>query len=249
MKISIVGGGPGALDLLTLRAIDCLKEAEVLVWTDSLICPAITDLAPENCERISTSSLTLEEILTVLIDRCKKGKKVVRLHDGDPCLYSTLAEQINGLSKEGIDVEVVPGISAYQATASALKAELTIPGITQTIVISRSGGRTGMPSNEKLEKLAAIGATLCLYLSARHIEDVEKELLKYYPKETLVAIGYRVTWEDEILKVVPLNQISSVSRENGFIRTTLFIVSPALNSTENRSKLYDPSHSHLFRKR
>ena len=123
--VSIVGAGPGAIDLMTIRALDRLKQAEVLVWTDSLIPPEISELAPKGCEKIRTSSLTLEEILTLLIDRHKKGKKIVRLHDGDPCLYGAIYEQICGLKEAGIEVEVVPGISAYQATAASLKAELT----------------------------------------------------------------------------------------------------------------------------
>ena len=246
-QICIVGAGPGALDLMTIRALEKLKEAEVLVWADSLIPKAITEFAPKTCERIRTSSLTLEEIIDLLVDRHKKGKKIVRLHDGDPCLYGALSEQICRLAEAGIEVEVVPGISAYQATAAALKTELTIPNEIQTIVLSRAGGRTGMPEREKLENLASIGASLCLYLSARHIKEVETTLLEHYPSNTPVAIGYRVSWEDEWLKVVPLNEMASTSINHGLIRTTLYVVSPALGKTKNRSKLYTPSHSHLFR--
>ncbi len=246
-SICIVGAGPGASDLLTLRAAERLKCAQVLIWTDSLICPEIIKMVPKSCERIRTSSMTLEEIIPILINRCKEGKKVVRLHDGDPCLYGALAEQICRLSDAGIEVEVVPGISAYQATASSLKAELTIPGITQTIVLSRASGRTGMPEREQLENIAALGASLCLYLSARHVEEVQETLLKHYPKDTPVAIGYRVSWPEQWLKIVPLSQIAKVSKERKLIRTTLYIVSSAFKAKENRSKLYSSKHDHLFR--
>ena len=246
--IYIVGVGPGALDLMTLRALDRLKQAEVLVWADSLIPPQISALAPDKCERISTSSLTLEEILNLLIDKHKTGKRIVRLHDGDPCLYGALSEQICGLAEADIGVEVVPGVSAYQATAAALKAELTIPNEVQTIILTRSSGRTGTPERESLKNLASIGASLCLYLSARHVKEVEKTLLDYYQADTPVAIGYRVSWDDQWLKVVPLNQMASTSIKHGLIRTTLYVISPALNPKKNRSKLYTPSHSHLFRK-
>ena len=155
-RISIVGAGPGATDLLTLRAAEHLKQAEVLVWTDSLVSPDIAALAPESCERIRTSSMTLEEVLPLLVNRAQAGKRVVRLHDGDPCLYGALSEQICGLADAGIEVEVVPGLSAYQATAAALKAELTIPGLVQTIVLSRAGGRTGVPERENLQHLSLI---------------------------------------------------------------------------------------------
>ena len=246
--IYIVGVGPGALDLMTLRALDRLKQAEVLVWADSLIPPQISALAPDECERISTSSLTLEEILNLLIDKHKTGKRIVRLHDGDPCLYGALSEQICGLAEADIEVEVVPGVSAYQATAAALKAELTIPNEVQTIILTRSSGRTGTPERESLKNLASIGASLCLYLSARHVKEVEKTLLDYYQADTPVAIGYRISWDDQWLKVVPLNQMASTSIKHGLIRTTLYVISPALNPKKNRSKLYTPSHSHLFRK-
>ena len=248
-KLSIVGAGPGAPDLLTLRAAERIKDAEVLVWTDSLVSPQIADLAPKPCERIRTSSLTLEEVLPLLINRVQQGKRVVRLHDGDPCLYGALSEQVCGLADAGIDVEVVPGLSAYQATASALTAELTIPGLVQTIVLSRAGGRTGVPERERLEQLASLRASLCLYLSARHVEDVQARLLQHYPANTPVAIGYRVSWPDQWIKVVPLEQMASASRERNLIRTTLYVVSPAMAAGQQRSKLYSPEHDHLFRQK
>ena len=244
----IVGAGPGAPDLLTLRAARLLEQAEVLVWTDSLINPQIAALAPAGCERIRTSSLTLEEVLAVVQERALAGKRVVRLHDGDPCLYGALAEQICRLADAGLAVEVVPGLSAYQATAAALNQELTIPGLVQTIVLGRAGGRTGVPERESLQRLAALRASLCLYLSARHVEEVQEELLRHYPADTPVAIGYRVSWPDQWLTVVPLTQMAAVSRERQLIRTTLYVVSPALAAgAEARSRLYSASHQHLFR--
>jgi precorrin-4/cobalt-precorrin-4 C11-methyltransferase len=173
---------------------------------------------------------------------------VVRLHDGDPGLYGAIAEQICRLTDAGIGVEVIPGVSAYQAAAAALHQELTIPGLVQTIVLSRSGGRTGMPERESLERLAALGASLCLYLSARHVEEVQQELLRHYPPETPVAIGYRVSWPDQWLTVVPLTAMAATSRERELIRTTLYIVSPALAAAGSaRSRLYAADHHHLFR--
>ena len=206
--ISIVGAGPGAIDLLTIRALDRIKNADVLIWTDSLISPDIADLTTKNCEKFRTSSLTLEQILELLITKAKQGRKVVRLHDGDPCLYGALSEQICGLADEGLEVEVIPGISAYQATAAELQKELTIPGVVQTIVLSRTNGRTRVPESENLENLAKIRATLCLYLSARHIEDVQEQLLRHYQEDTPVAIAHRVTWQDQWLKIVPLKTVS-----------------------------------------
>ena len=245
--ISIVGAGPGAPDLLTRRAEDRIANADVLIWTDSLVSPQIADLAPAGCEKIRTSTLTLEQVLPLMIERVNTGKNVVRLHDGDPCLYGALSEQVSRLADAGIEVEVVPGISAYQATASALKAELTIPGLVQTIVLSRSGGRTGVPEREELSHLASLQASLCLYLSARHVDEVQSTLLEHYPADTQVAIGYRVSWPDESLDLVPLDQMAKVTHDRNLIRTTLYVISPAFSSTKLRSKLYSPDHDHLFR--
>lgn len=243
-----MGAGPGAPDLLTLRAARAIEAAEVLVWTDSLVSPQIAALAPASAERIRTSTLTLEQVLEVLIDRARAGKRVVRLHDGDPCLYGALAEQVSRLSEAGLAVEVVPGLSAYQATAAALQAELTIPGLVQTIVLSRASGRTGVPEKESLERLAALGASLCLYLSARHVEEVQEVLLAHYPADTPVAIGYRVSWPDQWITVVPLSQMAETSRQRQLIRTTLYVVSPALDAPQQaRSRLYSSAHNHLFR--
>lgn len=247
-KVWIVGAGPGAPDLLTLRAARTIEQAEVLIWTDSLVNPQLAAMAPEGCERIRTSTLTLEEVMALMLERAAAGKRVVRLHDGDTCLYSALHEQLCRLLDADVEVEVVPGLSAYQATAAALQAELTIPGLVQTIVLSRAGGRTGVPEREALASLAALQASLCLYLSARHVEDVQAELLLHYPADTPVAIGYRVSWPDQWIQVVPLADMARVSQERELIRTTLYVVSPALAPPgEARSRLYSASHNHLFR--
>ena len=245
--ISFVGAGPGAPDLLTLRAAERLKHADLLVWTDSLVCPQIVDLAPQGCKRIRTSTLTLEQVVPELISGHRQGKRVVRLHDGDTSLYSAINEQICALNDADLPVEVIPGISAYQATASTLNRELTIPGLVQTIVLSRAGGRTGVPETEELDRLAALRSSLCLYLSARHVEEVQQKLLNAYPPETPVAIAHRVSWPDEWISIVPLHAMAQTTLERKLIRTTLYIVSPALVEGQQRSKLYSPDHDHLFR--
>ena len=247
-KVWIVGAGPGAPDLLTLRAARTIEQAEVLIWTDSLVNPQLAAMAPEHCERVRTSTLTLEEVMDVMLDRAARGQRVVRLHDGDTCLYSALHEQLCRLQDAEVDVEVVPGLSAYQATAAALQAELTIPGLVQTILLSRAGGRTGVPERERLEQLASLQASLCLYLSARHVEEVQAELLQHYPADTPVAIAYRVSWPDQWIQVVPLAEMAQVSQQRELIRTTLYVVSPALAPPgQARSRLYSASHHHLFR--
>jgi precorrin-4/cobalt-precorrin-4 C11-methyltransferase len=219
-----------------------------LVWADSLVSPQIAALAPAGCERLRSGNLTLEQVLAAMLAGVQRGLRVVRLHDGDPCLYGALQEQISRLADANIAVEVIPGISAYQATAAALGAELTIPGLVQTIVLSRASGRTGTPERESLERLASLGASLCLYLSARHVEEVQSLLLRHYPSDTPVAVGYRVSWPDQQLQVVPLQQLAEFSRQQGHERTTLYIVSAALGASgAARSRLYSPDHQHLFR--
>ena len=246
--VQIVGAGPGAPDLMTVRAQRAVEQAELLIWADSLVAPEIAALAPENCERLRSGNLTLESVMEAMLDGIRRGKRVVRLHDGDPCLYGALQEQIARLADADVAVEVIPGISAYQATAAALNAELTFPGLVQTIVLSRASGRTGTPERESLERLAALQASLCLYLSARHVEEVQQVLIQHYPADTLVAVGYRVSWPDQQLELVPLSELAAYSQAKGLERTTLYVVSTALAASgQARSRLYSPDHDHLFR--
>lgn len=243
-----MGAGPGAPDLLTIRAHQRIREAQVLIWTDSLVSPAVAAIAPADCTRISTRSLTLDAVLEVVLEGVRADRRVVRLHDGDPCLYGALHEQICRLAEAGVTVEVVPGVSAYQATAAVLGQALTIPGVVQTIVLTRAAGRTGTPEREALRQVAALRASLCLYLSARHVEAVQEELLHHYPPDTPVAIAFRISWPDERLLVTTLGAMAATTTEHKLIRTTLYLVSPALAASPNcRSRLYSPSHTHLFR--
>lgn len=246
--MAIVGAGPGAPDLLTIRAHQRIREAQALVWADSLVSPAIAALAPADCVRISTRSLTLEAVMQVMLQQARADKRVVRLHDGDPCLYGALHEQICRLAEACVDVEVVPGVSAYQATAAALGQALTIPGTVQTVVLTRASGRTGTPEREALRRIAALQASLCLYLSAHHIEAVQEELLLHYPPETPVAIAFRISWPDERLLITTLAAMAATTTEQKLTRTTLYLVSPALAASPTCcSRLYAPSHTHLFR--
>ena len=246
--VQIVGAGPGAPDLLTVRAQRAIEAAELLIWTDSLVAPQIAALAPAGCEKLRSGNLTLEQVLEAMLDGVRRGLRVLRLHDGDPCLYGALQEQIARLADADVAVEVIPGISAYQATAATLNAELTIPGLVQTIVLSRASGRTGTPERESLQKLAALQASLCLYLSARHVDEVQAVLLEHYPAETPVAVGYRVSWPDQRLQLVPLSAMAEHSHAEGLERTTLYVVSPALSASgAARSRLYSSDHDHLFR--
>ncbi|MEH1917146.1 precorrin-4 C(11)-methyltransferase [Nostoc sp.] len=247
-SVYIVGAGPGDPDLLTVKAQKLLAAADVILFADSLVPEQILELCRKDAEIIRTANQTLEEILAIMIDRVRwQHKSLVRLHSGDPSLYSAIHEQMHLLAEADIPFEVIPGISAFQAAAAKLKIELTVPGLVQTIILTRISGRTEVPTTEELATLAAHQASLCLYLSARHVENAQAKLLEHYPPETLIAICFRIGWPDEKIRVVPLNQMADCTHQEKLIRTTLYIISPALSTTTGRSRLYHPEHSHLFR--
>ncbi|NJR58739.1 MAG: precorrin-4 C(11)-methyltransferase [Cyanobacteria bacterium CRU_2_1] len=253
--VYIVGAGPGDPDLLTVKAQTLLMQADVILFADSLVPPQILELVRSDAEIVRTANKTLEEILPLMIERVRSHKSVIRLHSGDPCLYGAVHEQMQALIAAEIPFEVIPGISAFQAAAAKLKVELTVPGLVQTIILTRISGRTHVPESEELASLAAHKASLCLYLSARHIEDAQERLLQHYPSNTPVAICFRLGWSDEKIWVVPLSQMAEVTEREKLIRTTMYVISPALESVKpgfmggdgRRSRLYNPDHSHLFR--
>ena len=246
----IVGAGPGDPDLLTIRAQKLLSQADVVLFADSLIPHQILQIVRPNAEIIRTADKTLEEILPILIDRVRSHQLVVRLHSGDPSLYSAIHEQMQALAAADIPFEVVPGISAFQAAAAKLKLELTVPGLVQTLILTRISGRTQVPETEELAALAAHRASLCLYLSARHVWAAQAKLLQHYSPDLPIAICFRLGWEDEKIRVVPLSQMAETTDRENLVRTTLYVISPALEGQEtagHRSRLYSPDHDRLFR--
>ncbi|MFZ4639064.1 MAG: precorrin-4 C(11)-methyltransferase [Nodosilinea sp.] len=261
--VYIVGAGPGDPELLTVKAQRLLRQADAVLYANSLVPRQILDWVRPEADRIGTANLTLEEILPLMIERVRAGQAVVRLQSGDPSLYSAIHEQIQALAAAAIPFEVIPGISAYQAAAARLNAELTIPGLVQSIILTRISGRTQVPDGEDLAALAAHQTSLCLYLSARHVEAAQTQLMAHYPPHTPVAVCYRLGWPDEQIWRVPLGEMAAVTRRYNLIRTTLYLVSPALalspdalatGETSNlmedrlpRSRLYNPDHNHLFR--
>jgi precorrin-4/cobalt-precorrin-4 C11-methyltransferase len=246
-KVYIVGAGPGDPDLLTVKAQKLLAKADVILFADSLIPEQILDICRQDAEIIKTANKTLEEILPIMLEGVRSQKSVVRLHSGDPSLYSAIHEQMQLLAEANISFEVIPGISAFQAAAAKLKVELTVPNLVQTIILTRISGRTEVPTTEELASLAAHQASLCLYLSARHVAEAQAKLLAHYPAQTQVAICFRVGWPDEKIRVVPLEKIAECTNQEQLIRTTLYIISPALSPAVGRSRLYHPQHNRLFR--
>ena len=247
--VYIIGAGPGDPELLTLKAYRILTQADTIFYAHSLVPKQILQDVRSDAELIPTGNKTLEDIVPLMIEKVKQRKIVVRLHSGDLTLYSAIAEQMTMLAEADIDFELVPGISAFQAAAAKLQTELTIPELVQTIILTRiSGQASSVPKSEDLADLAAHKASLCLYLAARHVAQAQTKLLQHYAPDTVVAICYRIGWQDEQIWLVPLEKMSTTTKENNLIRTTLYLISPALQAVvSTRSALYNPTHSHLFR--
>jgi precorrin-4/cobalt-precorrin-4 C11-methyltransferase len=269
--VYIIGAGPGDPELLTVKAQKILAQADVIVLADSLVPPQMLQGVRPDAELVRTGNKTLEEIVPLMIERVRSQKSVVRLHSGDLSLYSAIHEQMQSLAEASIPFELIPGISAFQAAAAKLGVELTVPGLVQSIILTRISGRaSAVPESEELASLAAHQASLCLYLSARHVEDAQAKLLEHYPADTPVAVCFRIGWPDEKIWLVPLEQMAALTQAENLIRTTLYLISPALRTARNeltsqtdfslstpesvdtghelaRSRLYHPEHSHLFR--
>ncbi len=247
--VYFIGAGPGDPELLTLKAYKILIQADVIVVANSLVPTQMLRDIRKDAEVVRTGNKTLEEILPLMIERVRSNLAVVRLHSGDLTLYSAIHEQMATLREAEIPYKLIPGISAFQDAAAKLGIELTVPNLVQTIILTRISGRaSSVPEAEELASLAAHKASLCLYLAARHVETAQEKLLQHYEADTPVGICFRLGWEDERILVVPLEKMAKTTIEEDLIRTTLYVISPALRKGKDaRSRLYHPEHSHLFR--
>lgn len=252
--VYIVGAGPGDPDLLTVKAARLIAQADAIFYTDSLVPSQILQTAQVQALRVRTANQTLEALLPQMVEQVRAGKVVVRLHDGDPCLYGAMHEQLQALALADVSVEIIPGISAYQLAAARLGIELTVPGLVQSIILTRISGRTQVPEAEELASLAAHRASLCLYLSARHVAAAQAQLMAHYPEDMAIAVCFRLGWPDERIWQVPLKEMAALTEREKLIRTTLYVISPALGAAQQRrnaagvrSRLYNPEHEHLFR--
>jgi precorrin-4 C11-methyltransferase len=248
-KVHFVGAGPGDPELLTLKGRRALAQADVIVYAGSLVAEEVLRHASPTAVLHNSAPLTLEEVMDRLIAAIRAGKRVVRLHSGDTSIYSAIHEQMTRLDQAGIGYEVIPGISSFQAAAAALQAELTLPEVAQTVILTRAEGETPMPSGEALVELAKHRSTLCIFLSARLADSVQEQLLIAYPPDTPAAILYRVSWPDEKIVLTELRHLAEEVRQHKLARTTLILVGDALRGSETRSRLYDRTHGHLFRAR
>jgi precorrin-4/cobalt-precorrin-4 C11-methyltransferase len=251
--VRFIGAGPGDPELITVKGMRFLQEADRVVYTGSLVPETLLQYCKKDVNAYDSSSLTLEQTHALLKEGFEAGERVVRLHTGDPSLYGAIDEQIALLERDGIAYEVTPGVSAAFAAAAAMNQELTIPEISQTVILTRLGGRTPVPERERLASLASHRATLVIYLSVQHIEEVVVQLKAHYPADTPAIIAYRVSWPEQKLIRGTLENIAEKVRAAKIERQALIFVGEVFKikgvagEKIKRSKLYDETFGHLFR--
>ena len=248
--VYFVGSGPGDPELITIKAKKLIEQADIIVYSGSLLNPKILEYTKKDAQLYDAALLDREKIYSILRDSTKQGKLAIRFHDGDPGLFSTIREQIDKLEKDGLQCIIVPGITAILGAAAAMNLELTLPGNTQTVIITRAEFRTPVPEREKISELAKHGATMVFYLSVHLISDIVEEILKggIYNKETPAAVVYRATWEDQKIIKGTLGNIVNKTKESKIIKTALIIVGDVLAPTNYQfSKVYDAGFTHGYR--
>ena len=246
--VHFVGAGSGAPDLITVRGAKLLRQADVVIYAGSLVNPALLEDIKPGCEVYNSAKMTLEQVISVIRAAEDAGKTTVRLHTGDPCLYGAVREQFDELEKLKISYDVCPGVSAFCGAAAALKAEYTLPDVSQTVIITRTPGRTPVPERQSIRALAAHGATMVLFLSTSLTEHLQTELLAGgYPEDTPAAIVYKATWPEERIFRCPLSALHQTVTKNGLTKTALIVVGGCLGKAYLRSLLYDPAFTTEFR--
>lgn len=248
--VSFLGAGPGDPELITIKARRLLDEADLVIYAGSLVNPKLLSSCKAGAKLVDSAGMDLEAITELMVKSARAGENVVRLQTGDPSFYSALHEQSAVLDDEEIPFEVVPGVSSAFASAATLKKGLTMPGVTQTIILTRLSGKTPVPEAEGLSSLAVHGATLCIFLSISMIDEVVKELTGPYPPDTPAAVVYRASWPDELIIRSTLKEIADEVRSAGINKHAMIIVSPTLGDSDikaAKSKLYDSGFSHGFR--
>ena len=247
--IVFVGAGPGAEDLITVRGQQYLKEADIIIYAGSLVNPGLLQVKKEGCEVYNSAYMTLEEVLEVMYAGEKEGKRIVRLHTGDPCLYGAIREQMDALEERQIPYEVCPGVSSFCGAAAALHAEYTLPDISQSVVITRMAGRTPVPDKESIRSFAAHQATMVLFLSTSLTEKLQGELLAGgYGETTPAAVVYKATWPEEKIFRCTVGTLHKTVTENGMKKTALIVVGGCLGGEYLRSLLYHPDFTTEYRK-
>lgn len=247
-KVYFIGAGPGDPDLITVKGRKILEGADVVIYAGSLVSKEHLNFCRKTAEIYNSASMTLKEVMEVMKDSYSDGKVIVRLHTGDPSIYGAIKEQMDELSKLNIPYEVVPGVSSFTAAAAAIKKEFTLPGVSQTVILTRVQGRTPVPQTEDLENLARIGASMAIFLSVSMMDKVVQKLKAGYGRNVPIAVIKMATWEDEKCIIGTLNDILDKVKSENITKTAQILVGDFIDCNYKNSLLYDENFSHGYRK-
>ncbi len=246
--ISFVGAGPGDADLITVKGRRLIEEADIVIYAGSLVSHSHLDYCKTECCKYDSSVMTLEEIIDVMTKGDDEGKRIVRLHTGDPSIYGAIKEQMDRLDELNIKYEVIPGVSSFTASCAAIKSEFTLPGVSQTVIVTRLAGKTPVPERESLEALASHHSSMAIFLSAGNIDGVVDKLKEGYGRADVpVAVVYKATWEDQKIIMGTLEDISDKVKMVGIRNFAQILVGDFIDCNYQRSRLYDPSFSTGYR--
>ena len=246
--VHFIGAGPGDPELLTIKGKKLIDQADVIIYAGSLVNKEVLAGAKEGAQIYNSATMTLEEVIDVMKDADAMGLDVARVHTGDPAIFGAHREQMDELDRLGIAHEVIPGVSSFLATAAALQKEYTLPGVSQTVILTRMEGRTPMPPKEKLRDLAKHNSTMIIFLSVGMIDQLAETLKEEYREDTPVAVVYKASWEDQKIVIGNLTNIAEKVKEAGITKTALTVVGDFLGDEYELSKLYDKTFTHEFRK-
>ncbi|KEI00348.1 precorrin-4 C(11)-methyltransferase [Clostridium botulinum] len=244
--ITFVGAGPGDVELITIKGRRAIEEADIVIYAGSLVAKEHLKFCKNGVKIYNSASMTLEEVIDVM--KNNKDKNIVRLHTGDPSIYGAIKEQMDELDEINLEYKVIPGVSSFTAAASSIKREFTLPGVSQTVILTRIEGKTPVPEKERLEKLAEIGASMAIFLSVSMIEKVVKSLKNGYKRNVPIAVIQRATWNDEKIVMGTLDDIAEKVKKENITKTAQILVGDFIDCEYEKSLLYDKNFSHMFRK-
>lgn len=247
-KVYFIGAGPGDPELITIKGQRIIKEADIIIYAGSLVPKEVIDCHKDEALIYNSATMTLEEVMDITIKGIKSGKKVARVHTGDPSIFGAHREQMDILDENNIEYEVIPGVSSFLAAAASLKKEYTLPDVSQTVICTRLSGRTKVPKRESLESLASHQASMAIFLSVQMIDEVVKKLSVYYPEDTPIAVVQRASWKDEKKVIGTLKNISQLVKKENINKTAQILVGNFLGNNYSKSKLYDKTFTHEYRK-
>ncbi len=245
--VYFIGAGPGDPELITVKGKRQIEASEIIIYAGSLVNKALLECSKPGAEIYDSAGMTLEEVLAVMLKGASEGKKIARVHTGDPSIFGAIREQMDALDRQGIPYEVIPGVSSFLATAAALKKEYTLPGVTQTVILTRMEGRTEVPPEERIEALAVHKATMIIFLSIGMMDDLVARLKAGYEENTPVAVVYKASWPEQKIVKGTLLTIAEKVKAEGIKKTALVVVGDFLGDEYELSKLYDKGFTHEFR--